>query len=468
MKLWPYQEKAVEFLTKQRRAYLAMDMGCGKTITSIAAAEGAGKRHILLIAEKNEIVNSQNFKKEVERHFDGLSYYSLRDSDLSDTEGVMRSVWGINPDALVKHDVKKIQERFDTMVIDEATMAKTTTSKRFKGVHKIAKAMDYVYLLSGTPMMNGAAEIYAPLLLLDHPMVAGKGASGREAFETIFAGGHRRKIRNTGIWFKDYVWWAKGANHVRELRWLIRDHFFFMQKGQTDVFKHKERRVEYVSMGMKWLAEYTQAWEEYYKEQRATRNKKELDNINELRNLIENGKMYQVNSKWKARRVAQDIADGKYGDRRIVVFTMFVESDEIMQAELKRLGLSFRTFEDIKEWKSGNEQVLVGRIKAHGKGSNIPEASVALFVDMDFVPANNIQAENRIDRPEQKNEMEIVYYITEGDDVIDAHVRGINMDKSRKIDKFMQPLTEEELAVMPGMIKQIRIKYPKQARLLEI
>jgi len=467
MQLFPYQEQAVSFLNNQRRAYLALDMGMGKTLTSLAAADRGGG-NVLLVAEKNEIVNSQNFKREVETYLPHFTYYNLREESPLDGAGGSgdgAAVGGINPDGLVKLD-DKLLSIFRTMIIDEATLAKTTTTQRFKRIHKIAKDMDYLSMLSGTPMMNGAAELYAPLLLMDHPMIAGKGASGRKAFEAIFAGGHYRKIRNTGKWFQDYTWWAKGANHVRELRYLLRDHFFILSKGETDVFKHKTRTVENVPMSLPWLGEYTQAWNDYYDE--AKTRSVNLDNINELRSLIENGQMYQVNCRWLAKRMAQDIADGRYGKRRIIAFNIFIEADEVFQQELTRLGVSFRTFEDIQEWKAGDEQVLVGRMKAHGKGGNAPEASVTLIAGMDYVPANNIQAENRMDRPEQTQDMEVVYYLTEGDDVIDTHVRDINKDKARKVAEFMRPLTDEELEDMPRKLAAIRLKYRKDAALLGI
>ena len=86
-------------------------------------------------------------------------------------------------------------------------------------------------------------------------------------------------------------------------------------------------------------------------------------------------------------------------------------------------NIGWKTFDELNELKSGNEQVLLGSMLANGKGSNIPEASVALFVDMHWTPSINLQSENRIDRPEQKNDMTVVYYLTEGEDIIDAHVR---------------------------------------------
>lgn len=467
MKLYDYQQKAVDFITAKKRVYLALDMGMGKTITSLASAEQMGDKHIMLVAEKNEIVNSKNFEKEVGTHFEGLNYASLRENDLTGVfEGEGRYVCGINPEGLVKHNPELIVRNFDAMVIDEATLAKTTTTKRFKSIYKIAKGIPHLALLSGTPMMNGAAELYAPLLLLDHPMVAGKGAKARKSFEAVFAGGHYRKIRNTGKWFQDYAWWAKGANNIRELRYLIRGNFFFMQKGETNVFKKKIRTMEWVDMSLPWVAEYTQAWDTYLKD--ARKRKVDMDNVQELRKIIENGQMYQINSRWKAKKVAEDVASGKYGNKRIVIFSMFIETDKLLQNELSKRNVTFKTFEDLDEWKAGDEQVLVGRIKANSKGGNVPEASVCLFVDMDFVPANNIQAENRIDRPQQKEDMLIVYYMTKGDDVIDAHVRKINQDKIRKINEFMRPLTDQEIAEMPQRLLALRARYPKDAEILGI
>ena len=482
MELFGYQKEAVGFIGETKTAYLALDMGMGKTLTALSAAAGLAKKNVLVIAEKNEIVNSENFKREVETHFPGrFQYYSLRDKETPPIADYSPAyVCGINPDGLKKIDEDFLLKCFDFVIIDEATMAKTTTTDRFKVVYKICKKMPHVVLLSGTPMMNGAAELWAPLLLLDHPITGDKTAKDRMAFEKIFAGGGYKQIRSIKNqdeeyvrkhWWMFYAWSAKGANRVRELRYILRDKFFIMQKGQTDVFKKKTRSTVMVPMSLEWLSEYTNAWDEYY-DAFDPKRQEALDETMEdyagLRRIIENGKMYQVNSHWKAKRVAQDIVDGVYGDRRIVVFSMYIETDQIIQSELGRHGISWRTFEDVKEWKQGAEQVLIGRIKAHGKGGNAAEASVCLMVDMDFVPANNIQAENRIDRPEQKNDMDVVYYLTEGEDVVDHHVRAINKDKARKIDEFMRPFTDEELAEMPAKLVELRAKFPRECERLGI
>ncbi len=75
-----------------------------------------------------------------------------------------------------------------------------------------------------------------------------------------------------------------------------------MSKDETDVFKKKVRTIKEVPMTFDWIREYTQAWEEYLKE--AKKRKVDMDNVQELKNLIENGQCYQVNSRRKAEVVA--------------------------------------------------------------------------------------------------------------------------------------------------------------------
>lgn len=467
IELFDYQKDGVEFIRNKKKVYIAFDMGMGKTITAIAGHSDIHSKNILIIAEKNEIVNSQNFKKEIDNNYSGkFKYVSLRDIDIED---IPRNgfICGINPDALTKISIEKIKEHFGSIIIDEATMAKTTSTVRFKKIKKVCDEIEYLTLLSGTPMMNGASEIYAPLYLMNHWLSGDGSKKSRQTFEKIFAGGFLKQIRHTGIWWQDWQWWAKGANNVRELRWLIDKNFFFKSKDQTNVFKKKHRIVNEIYMCDEWKKESDNAWDEYlskvenHNKRSSMEERKSIKNIKDLQNIIENGQVYQVNSKWKVKEIIKDIVSKKYGDRRIIIWSIFIETDRIIQEELTKNGIEFDTFDNLKEWKKGNKQVLIGRIKSHAKGGNVSEANVCLFCDMDYVPTMNLQAENRIDRPEQKHDMDIVYYLASKDE-IDTHVQKINYDKMRKIENFVRPFTDEEVKLMPQKISDLFSKYKKE------
>ena len=474
MELFDYQKKALDFFKEKKKIYIAFDMGMGKTITSLACAKEIDG-NTLLIAENNEIENNKNFEKEVNNHFsDELGYINLKKETDIPTE--KKVVGGINAESLHKVDQSFI-DTVKVVIIDEATSIKNIKSKRSQKVLEVTEQCEYLIFLSGTPMQNGAVEIFSPLLLLQHDMVYEKDV--QQAFETVFAGGHyrlRRKLPvgvdtsnafyNPKYRYKYFMWWAKGANNLRELRYLTRDKFFVMTKDETDIFKKKVRTIETVPMSTEWYQEYMGAWQEYLKS--AKKRDVDMDNVKEMKKLIENGQCYQVNSRWKASRIAGDIARGKYGTGKIVLFTLFVETYNEIRNMLAYYDVSQETFDGVENWKQDPSiQVIVGKIKAHGKGTNLPEASTTIFVDMDFVPANNLQAENRIDRPEQKNEMLITYYLTEGDNV-DKHVREINRKKSRAIKEFMRPFTQEELDEMPYKIEKLKKKFPEECLLLGI
>ena len=82
--------------------------------------------------------------------------------------------------------------------------------------------------------MNGAAELYHPLLLFGHPLAGDGSAKAREAFETIFAGGHRRKIKTQASGFK-IMSGGQGRN-PHGTSYLVSDRSF--KRKDTTVFKH--------------------------------------------------------------------------------------------------------------------------------------------------------------------------------------------------------------------------------------
>ncbi len=84
MELFPYQKEAVQFIKDSKKVYLAMDMGTGKTVTALTGAVAVSNENILVIAELNEVENSQNFKKEVETHFPDWVFINLRVTPIDD------------------------------------------------------------------------------------------------------------------------------------------------------------------------------------------------------------------------------------------------------------------------------------------------------------------------------------------------------------------------------------------------
>jgi hypothetical protein len=69
-------------------------------------------------------------------------------------------------------------KRFDTLVIDESTSVKHSTSKRSRAVAKFARKFDYRRLLTGTPTSNGICDIWHQMYVVDGGERLGKSFYG--------------------------------------------------------------------------------------------------------------------------------------------------------------------------------------------------------------------------------------------------------------------------------------------------
>jgi hypothetical protein len=98
LELRDYQEeisnKAVELLKKYKIAYLAMEVRCGKTLTSIAAAHKFGAKSVLFVTKKKAIGDIVN-------QFSG--------------SGIDMGIYVTNYEQLAN-----VKESFDLIIIDEA------------------------------------------------------------------------------------------------------------------------------------------------------------------------------------------------------------------------------------------------------------------------------------------------------------------------------------------------------------
>lgn len=76
-------------------------MGMGKTITSLVSMTTISDENILIIAEKNEVVNSENFRKEVEEYLPDWDFFNLREVNTEDVPEI-KAICIINPEGLAK------------------------------------------------------------------------------------------------------------------------------------------------------------------------------------------------------------------------------------------------------------------------------------------------------------------------------------------------------------------------------
>lgn len=182
--LRPYQNHAIEFLKTHPQAALWIDMGLGKTVSSLTAfadlLDSLDATSLLVIAPKR--VARRVWSDEVAewRHLRGLSvsrivgsedqcFDALRTRADIHTIGRERVPW-LRAQFLEGEGKKaKLKYRWpwDVVAVDESQSFKSQSSQRWKCLRDLRPLCRRVWLLSGTPSPNGYGDLWSQFYLLD-------------------------------------------------------------------------------------------------------------------------------------------------------------------------------------------------------------------------------------------------------------------------------------------------------------
>ena len=402
--LYPHQSEGVKFLAKHGRAILADDMGLGKTRQAIVALqESAPTGVILVICPASLKLNWAREIRMVDPHAEveviGVKGYE------SDTPR-----WVIvNYDLLARNAEKLRPISWAGVVIDEAHFIKNA-SQRTSQVLKIIGVADnkrespmgprMVFLLTGTPMPNRPRDLFNLLRAVGHP-----SARSFLSFAKRYCGAYR----------SDYGWVTEGASNIPELNLLLKE--VMLRRKKDDVLDLPPKIRSWVPVQI----DAASAWKSYsdfltwFSQSDASRpNDTEfLSRITKLRVALHKAKHAAC-----AERVRDVIATGQ----KVIVFTSFSEGITRHKKTLGDQAVTITGSDTAKQRMAAmdafqdNPQVKVAlcNLIAGGVGLNMTAATHVIFQDLDWVPANHLQAEDRCYRIGQTRQVTVEYLLADG------------------------------------------------------
>lgn len=161
-RLHDYQRVAVAHLRSNPRAGLFLDMGLGKTASSLQALT---PKHLpaLVIAPKR--VTEEVWPREVPKWRPDLSI-ALAAGSRDKRLAALAS--GADIVAIGRDNIRDVEiGQFRTIIIDELSSFKNQGTNRFKIGKALCANAAYVWGLTGTPAPNGYMDLWAPMYLLD-------------------------------------------------------------------------------------------------------------------------------------------------------------------------------------------------------------------------------------------------------------------------------------------------------------
>lgn len=177
MTLHDYQKYCVDFICGHPSCALFLDMGLGKTVTTLTAIKklhDEGEiRKVLVVAPLR--VARDTWPAEVEKweHLEGVTYSTVVGTKPERLKALEKEalVYFINREnveflVMIYREQKKRWD-FDMVVIDELSSFKSAQAKRFKALRSIRPFVKRWVGLTGTPASNGLLDLWAEMYLLD-------------------------------------------------------------------------------------------------------------------------------------------------------------------------------------------------------------------------------------------------------------------------------------------------------------
>lgn len=437
----PYQRAGIAYAMDRQHALIGDEMGLGKTIQGIGISNAdPSVRSVLVICPASLKLN---WKREWKKwDVKALSVAVGGSKHLPDSDVVI-----VNFDVIKKQHKKLIARNWDLVIIDECHKVKNPDAQRTQFILGRAEkrnkdgeikkpAIEGIpakrqIFLTGTPILNRPIELWTLVEKLD-PTGLGKN----------FWSFAKRYCNATQDRFG---WNFNGASHLDELQDRLRAAFM-VRRLKSEVLKDlpaKRRQVILIEPDVKGreLIEKEKVAYEHFQA-----NEGDSVALSEMSRLRHEVAIYKVPF------VADHVEDLLETLDKVIVFAHHKDVVDALMAKFGDAAVKIDgrvTDMQVRQDAVDRFQtdaackVFVGSIQAAGVGLTLTAASTVVFAELDWVPGNVTQAEDRVHRIGQTQQVLIQHIIL--DESLDATMINKIMVKQAVIDAALDSKSTKEV-----------------------
>lgn len=410
-----YQRVSMEFAEKNPYCGLILDMGMGKTISTLTVVEGLlydsfNADKILVIAPLRVAEDTWSRETDKWQHTKHLKISKIlgprdkREKALKEDA----DIYIINRENipwLVDHLGKDWD--FDTVVIDELSSFKSHSSRRFKALRRVRPLMRRVIGLTGTLAPNGYMDLWSQIFLLDR---------GERLGKTIT---EYRQRYFTSIQKGSFTDWVIRPGAAEEIQAKIKDICISMKARDylpmTDAvyLDHPVRMSETEKKKYKAMADdfIIQIAHEEITALSAAALSSKLQQLANGAVYYEDGKAVEFHS--RKLDALEEIIESA-GEEPVLVAYWFKHDLARIQKRIKGVR-TLSSSEDIADWNAGKIKVLAIHPASAGHGLNLQDGGhIIIWFGLTWNLELYQQLNARLDRQGQKNVVTIYRIITEG------------------------------------------------------
>lgn len=405
-----YQRTGAYFLAETERAVLADALGLGKTATTIAAADLAGVERGLIIASKsllphwNHELHKFSVAPDVQR-------YTVDSDGLPDSRFVTT-----NYACCIYR--KEVLERgaWDMVIVDEATLIKNRKAQRTQVVHQLARNARYCWLLTGTLIRNHVDELWSLLHCLSPQLYSSYWRFRKRVCkeEPVYGPG--------GVMVTERV---TGVKDPQLLQAELRPFVLARSKSLLNLppISHETIWVE-MNRTQHSITQDLELAGAALLEDKVIVPKNALGILLRLREAACDPRIMGEETRGSKTEAALDLLERlTEQDYQVLVFTGWSRYARLLHQDCTQRNIASALYcgdvptgereQILEEFTAGEHRVLVATHQTAGKGLNLQAANVVLWLDRPWVPEDIDQAEGRVWRRGQEQEVHVYSVLTE-------------------------------------------------------
>lgn len=465
IKPYPHQIIGAKFANELGSCIIAADMGTGKTILSLLAAEMKGREWSkVLIIVPNSL--KLNWRNEVEK-FTNSKWYVLDNTfkknkyDISEAKYIITNYEyfrSSNFNSKIKLTNRGIDpNNVDAIIFDEAHKIKNTKSNTTKNIFKTFKNLVNNYmLLSGTIMPNKLEELYVALNLI----LPEEFTSKNKFYEEY-----------CGLKYDIAFGWQIIDKPNLDKVFNKLDGIMYRVKKEDVLKDLPEMLVNMISVEMspKEIKEYKDIEDGFSNVDWNTSNMIGLTDSDSDNPLVILGRLRKYTSKLKSSIIGEFVNTLNDQGEKVVIFDIFKDSlinlAETMKVNSAYYGGSVSSerrqelidiFQDPDSWLMN----LFVTAQTGNAGITLTAASHMILISQSFVPGENEQMYARIHRIGAKNNCNIYIFAVEGS--VDEKVYHLVNSKLKVISKVIDntEFTENiKSSIVDDLLKSYKSNY---------
>lgn len=417
-------------MQKSKGCAFLMDMGTGKTITTLAVAGALFYKRkalkMLVVAPKSIVdVWDEEFRKFADFPYclailDGTG--KKKADTIRNMVGTGLQVIVVNYESCWRLETELVRWKPDMIVCDESSKIKNPQAKCSKALHHLGKISSYNLILTGTPVTNSPLDFFSQYKFLDDSIFGQSFYSFRNYY-AIMGGYQQHQII--------------GYKHLAELVSKAHAIAYRIRIDEAVELPEFVDEIRPVRLELKAQKIYDGISKDSYAELTAG----EVTTRNVLTQLLrlsqctggyirndDGGDVQQVSTA-KLEALEDIVDDCMDSGKKVVVFARFIPEIDAISKMLRKKDIGHAIIkgdvtnraEQVEAFqKDPNCKVFIGQLATTGMGLTLTAGTVAVYYSLDFSYANYEQSRARIRRIGQTQRGVYIHLVAKG--TIDEHV----------------------------------------------